>query len=164
LDDLLAAETAAVTLPQPDPHFPLSGLLVYNTPGDRRLTLFADGTIIGSRSGEVFTDTLTTTAPISLTTSLLDTGLLRPGFATFDLDETPPISGTVTPEPAVFTLAVRGPDGVLDGEWAALPDQPPFALLEEILQALLPDVLPDAAETAVPETETTPSPSPTPGL
>ncbi|MCZ7667840.1 MAG: hypothetical protein M5U34_11810 [Chloroflexi bacterium] len=181
LDTLIAANLPDAFLERPPAAFPLDGLLQYQRADGASLRLFCRWRLDSRRpSGEVFTSTLTTTLPISLTGTLLDGPLLQPGYQTFTLEDTEAITGTVTAVPPTSVLAVRGPDGVYDAEWTVPPDHDAIRFLNELLNALLqaaapvptdPDAAGTPASTEVPagETPATPevpdgsaAPSPTP--
>ncbi len=149
LDAQLAEKTAVASLPRPAPLFPLNALVDYRRADGARLTLLADSTLIGvDAGGSVFTGTLTTTLPLSLTTSLVRSNLLQPGLRTFDADPSATSPRTV--------LVVRGPSGLLDGQWITLPDNEIFAGLDALLAELI------GPETAVPPAdEETAVPTPT---
>ncbi|MBK6325658.1 MAG: hypothetical protein IPF56_06885 [Chloroflexi bacterium] len=158
LDQRLAAKTADVSLPRPALPFPLDGLVDYRRADGSQLTLLADGTLIGiDTSSNVFTGTLTSTSPLSLTATLVRSNLLQPGLRTF----------TAAPSAMPQTiLVVRGPTGVLDGQWDTLPDREIFVTLNNLLADLIGGgpadpaaPQPEAEETAV---STTIAPSPTP--
>ena len=154
LDALLAEKTAVIALPRPDPLFPLDGLVDYRRADGAQLTLLADSTLIGvDTAGTVFTGTLTTTLPISLTTALVRSNLLQPGLRTFEDDPTATSPRTV--------LVVRGPMGLLDGQWITLPENAIFATLDALLADLvgLPTTTPpDEEATAVPTPQATATP------
>jgi len=156
LDQQLAVKTADVTLPQPAPLFPLNALMEYRRADGAQLTLLADSTLIGlDTAGTTYTGTLTTTQPISLTTALIQSNLLQPGLETFNTDASTEAPHTV--------LVVRGPTGLLDGQWVDLPDNVIFAELDALLAGLIvPEtaVTPAAKETAVatPTIEIVPTP------
>ncbi len=179
LDKLVAEKTADVTATQPESAFPVDALLQYSRSDDSMLKLFTDSTLIATDPfGGVFTSTLTSTLPISLTSSILETGVLGPGYQSFMATE--PVTTTVTAEPPTFVLAVRGPDGVYDGEWPALPNFEILRELNSILNRMISDsgdaefieetpVSVDAtpengedAESSSTEVEETPSPTTSP--
>ncbi|MCA9875368.1 MAG: hypothetical protein KC441_16970, partial [Anaerolineales bacterium] len=148
LDRDLVEKTAPVTLPEPPPLFPLSALVDYRRADGAQLTLLADSTLIGlDTAGAIFTGTLTTTQPISLTTTLVKSNLLQPGLKTFDTDPTATSPRTV--------LVVRGPDGLLDGQWITLPDNEIFAELDALLAAVVG--IPAPVDTETPTGTETPS-------
>ena len=158
LDHRLAANTGHVSLPRPALPFPLDGLVDYRRADGSQLSLLADGTLIGiDTSGDVFTGTLTSTSPLSLTATLVRSNLLQPGLRTF----------IATPSTTPQTiLVVRGPTGVLDGQWDTLPERDIFVTLNTLLAELIggsptgsATPQPEAEETAV---STTTAPSPTP--
>ncbi|MBK8988559.1 MAG: hypothetical protein IPM39_21235 [Chloroflexi bacterium] len=151
LDERLAAKIEPSALPQPDRLFPLDALVQYRRADGARLTLLADGALIGvDTAGVVFTGTLTATSPISLTTTLVKSNLLQPGLRTFNTSQTATSPQTV--------LVVRGPTGLLDGQWTTLPDNAIFATLDALWADLIG--LPEARETAVPPATIAPSPTP----
>jgi hypothetical protein len=156
LDSLLAEKTADATVEKPDTVFPVAGLLRYTRADDAQLTLYPNSTLISvDPFGAVYTNTLTSTLPISLTTSLFDTGLLQPGFSTFVVEEASPITTTVTAEPPTSTLAVRGANGVYDAEWLELPDFDVIRFLDTLLNRTL--LLGGSDDLSEPET--TPEPT-----
>lgn len=139
LDSLVTEKTANASLPKPDSVFPIDALIQYTRTDDTRLTLFPNSVLIASDSlGSTYTTTLTSTLPISLTTGLLDTGLLQPGFETFIIRESEDITTTVTAEPLTSKLAVRGTDGVVDAEWSTLPNFDAIRFLDALLDSILP--------------------------
>jgi hypothetical protein len=149
LDALLTPKTAAVTLPTPEPLFPLNALVVYRQADGAGLTLYEDGALAGQdAAGQLYASTLTTTLPISLTTELVRSNLLQPGWRTFGLGET-----AVTPNSPRTRLAVRGPMGVLDGQWADLPNNDIFVRLDELLSTLMnpANIVQPATLTPIPE-------------
>ena len=146
LDALLAQKTADSSLVEDSVMFPLNGLVQYTRADNAQLTLFTDSTLIAiDPTGTAYTSTLTTTSPISLSTSLLDSNLLSPGFNTF-ITTAPPTT-TVTAEPALSVLAVRGPNGVYDAEWAKLPENEAIQFLNNLLNTLFPQAVPEGLET-----------------
>jgi hypothetical protein len=146
LDTLLAQKTADDTLAINHEVFPLNGLMQYKRADTAQLTLFPNSTLIViDPAGTTYTTTLTSTLPLSLTTSLLESNLLNPGFKTFVITE--PLTTTVTPKPPTSVLAVRGPQGVYDAEWQTVPDLEAVQFLNRLLDTVF---LP--AETAVLET------------
>ncbi len=146
LDALLAQKTADSRINENIAMFPLNGLVQFTRTDNAQLTLFTDSTLIAiDAAGTAYTSTLTTTSPISLSTSLLDSNLLSPGFTTFITTE--PTTTTVTAEPALSVLAVRGPNGVYDAEWAELPEHEAIQFLSNLLNALFSQDEPDVLET-----------------
>jgi hypothetical protein len=154
LDNLLAEKTADVSVEKPDSAFPIDGLVQYNRADNAQLILFSDSTLITTDPfGTVYTTTLTSTLPVSLTTSLLDTGLLQPGFNSFIATE--PTTTTVTAEPPTSILAVRGINGVYDAEWLELPDFEAIRFLDTLLNStFLTDREADLAGTETPAAPT----------
>lgn len=158
LDQRLAAKTADVSLPHPASPFPLDGLVDYRRADGSQLSLLADGTLIGiDTSGDIFTGTLTSTSPLSLTATLVRSNLLQPGLRTFTA------APSATPQ---TILVVRGPTGVLDGQWDTLPERDIFVTLNTLLADLIGGS-PTGSLTPQPEAEvtavsTTIAPSPTP--
>ena len=161
LDALLAEKTAVATTSQLDSTFPLDGLMLYKRNDNAQLTLYPNSTLIAiDPLGAVYTSTLTSTLPVSLTTSLLETGLLEPGFKTFIVTSSDTLSTTVTVKPPSNILAVRGVDGVYDAEWFVLPTHEALAELNNLLNAIIspassaapaPDETPESTEaTATP--------------
>ena len=138
LDALLAEKTADVALEKPDSAFPVDGLLQYRRADNARLTLYPNSTLIAiDPLGTVYTTTLTSTLPVSLTTSLIDTGLLEAGFKTFIVTESETVTTTVTAPPPTSILAVRGDNGVVDAEWLDLPDFDAVRFLDMLLKNIL---------------------------
>ena len=167
LDDLLAEKTAVFDIGKPPAAFPLHGLFQYRRADKTQLTLFPDSTLIAIDSlGMGYTTTLTSTLPVSLTTNLLATDLLQPGFKSFIVSPTQPLTTTVTPEPPTYVLAVRGSNGIYDAEWLALPDHEIIRFLNDLLDSILPaetltSTTVTETATSVPEEnleETTPTP------
>lgn len=160
LDSLLAEKTAVFDISKPQSTFPLDGLLHYTRADNAQLTLFPNSTLITiDPLGTSYTTTLTSTLPVSLTTSLLATDLLQPGFKTFTVSASGSLTTTVTPEPPTFALAVRGPNGVYDAEWLTLPDHEIIRFLDDLLSNILPveappnEIMPDET---TPDSPTTP--------
>ena len=162
LDDVLAEMLAAsdATLERPPVQFPLEAVLQYNRVDGAQLTLLADGTAVAALSGgQPVTTTLGSSQVISLTTTLLESGLLRTGLTTFLAPEST-AEATVTPTPSAArsVLLVRGSDTVYDGQWfntAAVPELAALnALLDQILQG---------GGTAVPLETASGTPEATPG-
>jgi hypothetical protein len=158
LSDIVAERTAPVSLPQPEPLFPLEAFIVYQRADGTSLTLFHDGALLGvAADGLAFSGALTTTLPISLTQSVINSNLLQPGYRTF-LGET-----AVSPTPPQTSLAARGPNGVLDGRWATPPAHPIFATLNQLLGSLInatiePTVEGDIVPATDPDTDAAPPP------
>lgn len=158
LNSALAEKTADVSLPQPEPLFPLDALLFYQRPDGAALTLLHDGALLGvDASGASFSGLLTTTLPISLTQRALTSNLLQPGYRTF-LGET-----AVSPEAPQTWLAARGPNGVLDGRWAVPPGHPLLAELNQLLTTLINATIENAVEgdiapTMTPDAAASPTP------
>lgn len=160
LDALLAEKTAVVALEKPDSTFPIDALLQYNRADNTKLTLYPNSTLIAIDSlGSIYTTTLTSTLPVSLTTSLLDTGLLEAGFKTFIATESEPVTTTVTAEPATSILAVRGVNGLVDAEWLDLPDFDAIRFLDLLLNNVL--LSEGAVDLTDAETPTAPTVTPT---
>lgn len=158
LNEAAAEATAEISLPQPEPLFPLDALIVYQRADGAALTLFYDGALLGlDTSGQAFSGTLTTTLPLSLTQSVTGSNLLQPGYRTLLGETAVASSGPQT------TLAARGPAGVLDGRWAAPPNHPIFAALNELLAALINvNILESVEEDIIPTTAPNAVASPTP--
>ena len=155
LDSLLAQKTADSSIVENNALFPLNGLVQYTRADMAQLTLFTDSTLIAiDPAGTAYTTTLTTTLPISLSTSLLDSNLLSPGFKTFL--NTEPTTTTVTAEPALSVLAVRGPNGVYDAEWAELPAHEAIQFLNDLLNSLFAQDEPEGVTTPEAATEVSP--------
>lgn len=155
LDDAMAIKLAASAPagpPRPPAGFPLAALLDYKRADNTRLTLYLDGTTVAAAGGTaVFTTTLSAAEIISLTTPIIESGLVRPGLATFF---NPAESGEFA------LLLVRGPQGVLDARWVG--SETAVAALDDLLDRLLGSgTLPiSAAET--PTTTPTAMPTATP--
>lgn len=153
--------------PQPDPPMPLESLLLYRRDDGRELNLFLDGrTVLIDESDQVLTTTLNISQVLTLTTTLAESNLVRPGVEAFAAGET----GNY--------IVVRGTDGVYEAAW----DSEPRAglgqfieLLDDLITRLLgedddltptasPDgtTSPDEISTTIPSPEPTQSPSPTP--
>ncbi len=161
LDALIANGLGEAFLPEPDAAFPLDALLLYQRADGAALTLFTDSTVIASNPvGALITSTLTTTLPVSLTTSLLDSSLLQPGYQTFTLDESLPLTATVTAPPPSSTLAVRGPNGVYDAEWLDLPTLDAIRFLNDLLTSLLQPIQTEDPSAAAPENTAEPAATP----
>ncbi len=131
--------TSDATLPRPPVQFPLAAVLQYSRVDGAQLTLLANGTGVALSGGQPVTTTLSSSQVISLTTSLLESGVLRTGLTTFLAPEaTAEVTVTPTPSAARSVLLVRGPDTVYDGQWfntAAVPELAELnALLNQILQ------------------------------
>ena len=156
LNAALAEKTADVSLPQPEPLFPLDGLIVYQQANGATLTVYQDGALLAAdAAGQTTGGILTTTLPISLTQQAVSSNLLQPGYRTF-LGET-----AVAPGSGQVTLAARSESGVLDGRWATPPDHPIFATLNELLTRLINANIEESVEgdipaTTTPDTETAP--------
>ncbi len=131
LDAALKAKLAASVSDapvRPPAAFPLAALLEYRRADGTRLTLYEDGQLVAMmRETAVFTTTLSASEIISLTAPLLESGLLKPGLASF---LTPPES-----EPYSLLL-LRGPQAVLDARWTGTKTA--VAPLDELLEQLLP--------------------------
>jgi hypothetical protein len=163
LDNALADKLGPVSVDKPKSAFPVNGLLQYTSADTSQLTLFPDSTLVAIDAlGTIYTTTLTSTLPISLTTSLLETGVLQSGYTTFTAQNTEPVTTTVTAEIPMSTLAVRGPDGVYDAEWRNLPDYEAFQFLHSLLTSFFSSEDPSASETPVETTEEAPTASPMP--
>lgn len=151
LDNALQDKLADVAGPEKPPSgFPLTAVLNYRRQDGAQLTLYADGLAVAQDAlTNVYTNTLTTAAVISLTTQLVDSGLVKPGLATFFTD--------AADTAASSRLLVRGPDGVYDARWNGV--QTAVAALDALLDTF---ILVDDAATAAPTPEDTPVPTPTP--
>jgi hypothetical protein len=142
--------------PRPPDAFPLDAVLDYKRLDDRRLTMFADGRILLRDQGEVaYSGTISSTQLLSITTDLLDSGLIQPGLSTF-FDET-------TPEAPTSLLLVRGPDGVWDSELADMDLPELTALNDWIATYLLGEPEPTATPEGTPDANATPDAEATPG-
>jgi hypothetical protein len=165
LDELLAPTIAEVAVPRPPGALPLDALIDYRRADDTRLTLFQDGRVSAIDTSGTYTGTLSSSQIISITTSVLDSGLLRPGLTSFNPTATPVLTATAESKPAALSwLLLRGPQGVFDGRWPGIPDLP---ALNDLLDALLPAevIEPIPSETAVtqtPESSSTSTPTPNP--
>lgn len=131
LDAALNAKVATNSTdapPRPPAAFPLAALLDYKRADGARLTLYGDGVLVAAmQETAVFTATLSATEILSLTTPLLESGLLQPGLTSF---LTPPES-----EPYSLLL-LRGPQAVLDARWT--DTKTAVAPLDDLLNQLLP--------------------------
>ncbi|MCB8945593.1 MAG: hypothetical protein H6658_17730 [Ardenticatenaceae bacterium] len=180
LDQLLAEKLAAYEGPErPPTGLPLAAVLDYQRLDGNQLTVLQNGRVtVQNNSQIVYTGTITTTDLISLTTNLLDSGQLQPGLTTVTTgaaESTPTAADTPdaapTPEAAVSILLVRGPQGILDGEFTVI-DLPFLRDLNELLDTLLappdPTATPALDPESTPEIEATPTtavedtPTPTP--
>jgi len=162
LDTLLAQKTADAALSVNESVFPLNGLVQYTRADNAQLTLFSNSTLVTSDPvGTIYTTTLTSTLPVSLTTSLLDSNLLNPGYKTFIVTE--PTTTTVTAEPLTSILAVRGPNGVYDAEWTNPPNHDAIQFLNTLLDSIFPQEASNGLETPsspIDETEVAPTATP----
>ncbi len=147
LSDKLDAAGDAVST-RPPAGFPLTAVLDYKRADGARLTLFQDG-LTRAEATAVYTTTLSTSQIISLTTPLLDSGLVNPGLTTF--------FGEEAPEGAT-TLLLRGPEGVLDGRWVGM--ETAVAELDALLDQLLglESTSPTPATTPTTAVQVTPTP------
>jgi hypothetical protein len=118
--------------------------------------MFADGRVLLRDQGEIaYSGTISSTQLLSITTDLLDSGLIQPGLSTF-FDET-------TPEAPTSLLLVRGPDGVWDSELADV-DLPELTILNDwIATYLLGEPEPTATPEGTPDANATPDAEATPG-
>ncbi|KAA3659077.1 MAG: hypothetical protein DWQ04_23330 [Chloroflexi bacterium] len=144
--------------------FPLTAVLDYQRADDTRLTVYGDGTAVAlDAENTVFTDTLTLTQVISLTSTLIESGEVKLGLTTFD-DEV---------ETAVSRILVRGKSGVYDGMWESVSQVSALDEINVLLDSYVqppvePTVEPTIEPTIEPTVEieateeSTPSPSPTP--
>ncbi len=155
LDMALSAKLEAagsVVSSRPPAGFPLTALLDYKRSDGARLTVYEDGlTLAQDAATAVYTTTLSSSQIISLTTPLLESGLVNPGLTTFFSEDEPE---------GASLLLVRGPLGVLDGRWVGTET----AVID--LDALLDQLI--GLESATPEATTSPgataSPEMTPTL
>jgi hypothetical protein len=149
LDGLLAPVIVGVSLPRPPAAFPLAALLDYRRADGARLTLFQDGTLVAiDASTTTVTSTLTSTQVISLTGALLESGELQPGLSTFGIEATPvvtPAVTTATPQPS-SVLVLRGPMGLLEGEWVLGDGISTLAALDSLLNEILGIVTPAGSQ------------------
>ena len=155
-EKLLASDAVEA---RPPALFPLDALLQYNRVDGAQLTIFDDSTAIAvSPANETITTTLSSTAVLSLTTSLIDSNQLKLGLTSFSAETSD--SGnegeTPTPRPPRSILLVRGPDGVYDGFWDETANVPLLATLNELLTELFGETL----EEAIDETPTAGTPDP----
>lgn len=168
LDAVLAEKLAAsdAVLERPATAIPLTAVLDYERVDGAKMTIFDDGTTIArdTENNEI-TTYISPTQVVSLTTGLISSGAIRTGLNSFGVDATLPVTSTngvsvtltATPKPPRTVLLVRGPGGLYDGEWFNTFDIPELAVLNEMLVGMFADaVLPEAEETAVPETNETP--------
>ncbi len=145
--DQIMAQHISENLERPPSTFPIAALLDYQLSDGSQLTLYEDGTAVAiDTSGSVFTDTITHTAIISLTTSLIESGTVQLGLATFIQEE----SESETPEPPKSRLLVRGISGVYDGAWANVREVVGLTAVADLLTNLIHPV------------ENNPEPTPTP--
>lgn len=152
LDQVLQPKLAALDGPQrPPAGFPLAAVLDYRRQDGARLTLYQDGTSVAqTAANEVYTNTLTIPEVISLTTNLVDSGLVNLGLTTFFTTE--------VSIDATSRLLVRGTDGVYDAQWTGT--ETAVSALDALLNASIPN---EETETPVPtETVTTPTSEETP--
>ncbi len=141
--DQVMAQNISENLERPPSAFPLAALLDYQLIDGTQLTLYEDGTAVAiDTSGTVFTDTITHTTIISLTTSLIENGTVQLGLSTFIQEE----------EPAKSRLLVRGISGVYDGAWANVRNVAGLTAVVDLLTNLIQPI----------ETNLEPEPTPTP--
>ncbi len=164
LDAALETKLAASenVLERPLAAFPLDALLDYKRIDGAELTIYQDGTAVALSGGEVITGTIGSSDIISVTTGLLDSGVMSGDLSLYATSIAPPDDGTTTPPPPQSLVIMRGDSGVLNGAWPEA-EIPALALLN----AILDDLLAGLTDTAVPEgtitPESTPSVTATPG-
>lgn len=162
LNGLLQPLLADEGLEEPEPNVPLGTLIHYRRGDGARLTLLQDGSaVLFSGGDDPITATVSLTSVgsldvISLTATLVESSLLRPGIE------------TLTSTMAANYLIVRAEDGVYTAAWdEGEADEALLAALAE-LDALLAGVVaapPEEEEgtaTAEPAEETTATPAATP--
>jgi hypothetical protein len=170
LDAITAAKLAAYDgPPRPPAGFPLDAVVDYHRLDDQRLTVFADGRLTIQNSNQIiYTGTLTSTSPVSLTNNLIASGQVQLGLATFMSDPSGAAEGTpVATETAASPtslLLVRGSQGVYDGKFTVV-DVPALAELNALIDAFaetVEPVLTPTPEASAPAEPTTPQPTDTP--
>jgi len=159
LDAALAEKLAQTedVLARPLSDFPLTAVLDYQRVDGARLTLYANGLTVAQNSlGQTFTNTITSTQAISLTSDLVSSGIVRTGLNTFQGNVSTIITNTegvtltvtATPKPPRTLLLVRGPGGVYDGEWFNTADVTELGALNALLDQMLGlAALPEGVET-----------------
>ncbi len=166
LDAMTVSEIDVVIDEDSVPLFAQDTLLHYQNADEFQLTIFYDGRVVASDENDVVvSDTITVSLALSMTTDLIDSGVLQPGVASFLEDE------------AEHYIIVRGPDGLSEHSWDGETDQRIEAIIERLNQMIavllssIEDELIDEGEPSEIETPagtstvtTTPSPlfTPTP--
>lgn len=169
LDQILADKLATYDgPPRPPTGIALDALVDYKRLDGNQLTLSFDGRITVQTSDQIiYTDTMTTTGVLSITNDLLNSGQLKLGLNTFLEDG---VTGQESGSATSSILLVRGPDGIVDGEFEAI-DLPFLADLNALLDSFLSPTeavvaTPTADLTTTPEAATaepvTATPTPTP--
>lgn len=106
LDSLLEEVLEGSGIPRPPSEVDLSALLDYRREDGAHLALHVDGTAhIEDGAGETITTTLGTTEVLSVTNSLLESGMLQPELTHFTEGDLP------------NTLLVRGDRGMMEVAW-----------------------------------------------
>ncbi|MCA9932865.1 MAG: hypothetical protein H6662_03965 [Ardenticatenaceae bacterium] len=137
---------------RPPAGFPLAALLDYRRADGARLTIYQDGFIEAQDAATaVYTSTLAATDIFSLTTHLLDSGLLSSGLTSFTVQNTETETTTV----ATSLLLLRGPDAVYDGRWQG--EETAVAPLDTLLNQLI-GLVEENEGTAVATATPTPAP------
>ncbi|MCI0397344.1 MAG: hypothetical protein L0322_20735, partial [Chloroflexi bacterium] len=145
-DALLAEKLAGQGLPRPEPLVPLEAVLQYQREDGAKLVLYYDGRMEAVDSEEVrYTDTLTVSQVLTLTTSLLENEEMTPGATDLLAGETANL------------IVMRGPDGVREAGWEAEVPSGLEDIVEE-LEALLEQLVAGTAAepTVTPEATATP--------
>jgi hypothetical protein len=168
LDSLLEPLLVEEGLAEPEANVPLGTLIHYRRGDGARLTLLQDGSAVLFSGGEepitatVDLSSVGSVNVISLTATLLESDLLRPGIA------------TLTTTVAANYLIVRAEDGIYTAGWddgqADEALQAVLEALDELLEGVVaaPPEEEGGTPTAEPEEDTTatpvatPSPTPTP--
>jgi len=136
---------------RPPTGFPLTALLDYRRADGTRLTIYQDGlTRAQDTAGVVYTSTIRAIDILSLTTPLLNSGVVSSGLTTFNTTDT----GTGT----ASLLLLRGPDAVYDGRWVGT--ETAVAPLDTLLNQLV-GLVESNGGTAVPTETAVPSATPT---
>jgi hypothetical protein len=153
LDELLAPLLEEERLAVPPSDIPLDTMVIYEKAGSGRLLLLdGDRAMISGQNGEVLTSTLAAGTVLSMTTALVDSGVLAAGVAAYTEAEAPHI------------LLVRTEMGMAETAWDEAPPPalaPPLRALESLWEQALPAVAPPAA-TEMPPEEATPQATATP--
>lgn len=135
LDALLEEVLQGSGIPRPPSEVALGALLDYRREDDAHLTMLVDGTAhIERETGETITTTLGTTEVMSITNSLLESGVLQAELTNFVEGELPNI------------LLVRGDQGMMEVAWPE--GDPPPEIVDDV------EMLERYFETEEDETET----------